>query len=201
MMTAPLNDVDCGTEVKAPVPLPASLGSLPFAVHPVVGRALHPRRLAHEVINSPHSPSRRHLCGNQNVRQKQGLPVKPVVLTAIQARTDFKTWAGETLAELLKLGLSFAVAWTLTQGNEVAAWVVMTGYTAWRWLRKLFLWRELAPKLKSVELLTKMEWVSESFKRLDYNPEGARQRIHALMLEGASFSPWVLNLLDRRVKE
>lgn len=127
------------------------------------------------------------------------VPLKPMS-TWEKFRKDFKTWVGESLLELLKLGLSFAVAWTITLGEPTAAWVVMTGYTSWRWLRKVIFWRELTPKLKPLNLLSRMEWVSESFKRLDYNPEAARQSIHALMREGASFSPWVLNLLDRQVK-
>lgn len=125
----------------------------------------------------------------------------------LKPKTGWKTFgqelsksAGQALLEGLKLVVTFAVAWGVTQGNEVATWIVVTGYTLWRWLRKLRMWRELNPKVRLTELLSKMEWVSEALKRPEFNARGVRHQIHALTLEGVTFSPWVLNLLDRRVE-
>jgi hypothetical protein len=115
------------------------------------------------------------------------------------AREEFTQGIGNLVGECLKIGLTFGAAWLVTQENSTATWVIVTGMSVARWLRKALLWRELNPKVKLGETLSKMTWVSETFKRRDFNPTGVRQHIHALMQEGVSFSPWVLNLLDRRI--
>ncbi len=110
-----------------------------------------------------------------------------------------KRTAIDGIAEVFKLAASFAVAWTVTGGEVTAAWVVMTGYTAWRWLRRLHLRRELHPYVRLGELLRRMTWISDSLARPDFNPGGTRHLIHTVAAEGAVFSPWVLNILDRRM--
>ncbi|MBV8470354.1 MAG: hypothetical protein JOY60_10920 [Burkholderiaceae bacterium] len=131
-----------------------------------------------------------------------GLP-PPEPLKGPQSKRSWKKAVRVALVELasesIALGLSFGVAWALTQGNETATWVVMTGYTAWRWMRKLILRHEQNPKLKSADLLTKMFAISESFKRYDFNARSVRQLVQSATQDGAVYSPWVLNLLDRMV--
>lgn len=127
-------------------------------------------------------------------------PLKPEVGFKWYAQGLAKA-AGQVLLEGVKLALTFAVAWTLTESNVVATWVVVTGFTGWRWMRRLHLRRELDPKLRLAELLDKMGWASESLKKPEFNAGDVRQQIYALSQQGASFSPWVLNLLDRRIEQ
>jgi hypothetical protein len=116
-----------------------------------------------------------------------------------KARSDTVQSFWNAAAELFKLALTYGFALFLTQENPVATWVVVTGITMTRWLRKAFFWRELNPKVKLNEILGKLSSVSETFKRADFNAAGVRSHIHALTLEGVVYSPWVLNILDRRV--
>lgn len=116
-----------------------------------------------------------------------------------QLREDTLRSIWSAASEVVKLALTYAVAHVLTEGNIVATWTVVTGVTAARWVRAALLGKDLNPKSKQAEILTKISWVSETLKRSDFNALGVRQHIHALALEGITFSPWVLNILDRRV--
>lgn len=127
----------------------------------------------------------------------------PSAIEAPNAWAKLRSETGQSIwnfiLEVVKIAVTYAIALTLTQEDRIATWVVVTGVTATRWLRKAFFWKELNPKLKLNEVLTKMAWVSETFKRSDFNALGARNHVHALALEGVTFSPWVLNILDRRI--
>jgi len=127
----------------------------------------------------------------------------PSTLEAANTWAKLRTETGQSIwnfiVEVVKIALTYGIALALTQEDRTATWVVVTGVTMTRWLRKAFFWKELNPKLKLNEILTKMAWVSETFKRSDFNALSARGHIHALALEGITFSPWVLHILDRRV--
>lgn len=64
----------------------------------------------------------------------------------------------------------------------------------------MHLMRELHPYVRLGELLRKMTWISASLARPDFNPGGTRRLIHTVAAEGAMFIPWVLNILDRRMR-
>jgi len=110
-------------------------------------------------------------------------------------------WSMKAGVEVVTLAATYAVAHVLTQGDSTSTWVVVTGVSAARWVRSAMAAKVPTPQETMRTLLEKMVLVSESLQRLDFNPRNLRQHIHALTQEGVSFSPCVLNLLDRQIEE
>ena len=117
-----------------------------------------------------------------------------------KAGRELRRGLATAVFECIALAATYALAVLLTQDNAVATWVVMTGITAARWVRNAVAPRAPDPLEKLTALLGKMVAVSELFKTNDFNAFDARRQIHELTSDGAAFTPWVLNLLDKRIQ-
>ncbi|MDM0071645.1 hypothetical protein [Variovorax sp. J31P207] len=132
-----------------------------------------------------------------------GMPLATPLEGAQAAPGAMRQWLkglGELFVEGLKLVATFFLAFALTQGEPQSAWIVTTGITVARWLRKAILWKQLNPPKPGAELLLKMATFYELFKRPDFNAGAARDQLYRLSAEGAMFSPWVASLLDARAR-
>lgn len=132
-----------------------------------------------------------------------GMPLATPLEGAQAAPGAMRQWLkglGELFVEGLKLVATFFLAFALTQGEPQSAWIVTTGITVARWLRKAILWKQLNPPKPGAELLLKMATFYELFKRPDFNAGAARDQLYRLSAEGAIFSPWVASLLDARAR-
>ena len=101
--------------------------------------------------------------------------------------------------EGLKIGITFAIGFTLTNENQTASWVITTGYTVFRWWRNVFL-ASKNPKNKELELLTKMVTLHIDANKHYYNPRFLRDKLYEVSKEGAVYSPLVFSILDLQIK-
>ncbi len=104
------------------------------------------------------------------------------------------------IVEVLKIGMTFAVATVLAQDNPATAWVITTGITAARWVRNGLTPQPKAAALVHLELLSKMASVHDLLKTVHFNSRSVRQALYLVAADGAVFSPWVFNLLDARIR-
>ena len=130
--------------------------------------------------------------------QLLGAPLVPMSTWHI-VKTQLPKTAWANAKEVAKLALTYVAARLITSGDPAATWVVFCAYTLFRWMRRMWFWRELMPHRKLAELLDQMCNANEFLARQDFNPRDLRRFIHTLTPSGCRFSPWVLNLLDRRI--
>jgi hypothetical protein len=101
--------------------------------------------------------------------------------------------------ELIKVAITFGIATLLTSENVTASWVITTGYTLFRWWRRIhFLNNE--PIVKQTLLLQKMINVQQLANKQTYNANYTRETLSKASDEGAIFSPLVFSILDRQIK-
>lgn len=98
--------------------------------------------------------------------------------------------------ELVKVALTFGVAIVVTNENVVAAWIVTTGYTLFRWWVST---RSGGDKEKYM-LLSKMANAHTFARQYDSNPRLVRNALYQAAHDGAVFSPLVFTLLDRLIE-
>ena len=100
--------------------------------------------------------------------------------------------------DCIKIALTFALAFIVSNENHIAAWIVATGYTLFRW------WREMAlimgkKDLSEIELLLKMAVFHKLVDDQSSNPRLLREQLYKITDKGAVFSPWVFTLIDRQI--
>ena len=100
--------------------------------------------------------------------------------------------------EGIKIALTFAFAFFLSNENHTAAWVVTTGYTLFRW------WREVALNLgkkglSEIELLQEMAGFHKLVDDQVNNPRLLHEKLYKITDQGAVFSPCVFTLIDRQI--
>lgn len=105
-------------------------------------------------------------------------------------------WIGETV----KIGVTFAVAFILAGQQAQTAWIITTGVTGARWIRRACLWREFQPETVRQRLLNKMASVHNLLGREDFDAGVVRHLLYQVSAEGAVFSPWVFRILDARIR-
>jgi hypothetical protein len=103
------------------------------------------------------------------------------------------------LIDGLKIALTFAVAFTVTNENHTASWIVTTGYTVFRWWRHIFLESKKTDS-KELDLLTKMVNVHQDANNHYYNPRYLREKLYDVSKAGAVYSPLVFSILDLQIK-
>lgn len=133
-----------------------------------------------------------------------GMPAPSVIKgekTSMKAAilTDFKR-IGNLAFEAVKVGATFVIALALARQNYQSAWTITTGVTAVRWVRLTWLSTQPSPDMTGRALLLKMAVVHDQLKTSQFNPRDLRHHLNLVAAEGATFSAWVYNLLDARIR-
>lgn len=115
--------------------------------------------------------------------------------TLKEVRKGAIAWIGEAV----KIGVTFAVAFILAGQEAQTAWIITTGVTGARWIRRACLWREFHPKSVRQRLLSKMANLHNLLGREDFDAGVVRHMLYQVTTEGAVFSPWVFRILDARI--
>jgi hypothetical protein len=113
----------------------------------------------------------------------------------------FKTFweAGKLMFfEAIKLVATFLIALFVTGENVIAAWIVTTGYTVFRWWRQVFT-ASLSADNKKYVLLEKMIQVHKLSNNYNYDARHLKDQLLEVSREGAVFSPYVFSLLDFQI--
>lgn len=124
--------------------------------------------------------------------------LKGVSLSALGWKSLGKSVLG-LLSESLKLLATFIFSVVVAQENMQSAWVITTGITAARWLRKAILAHAPNPSQKKHELLARMLNCQHLASGPDFNARLLREHLYKVTTDGAVFSPWVFNILDKRI--
>ena len=101
-------------------------------------------------------------------------------------------------SEVIKVGITLGLATLITNENIAASWTITTGYTLFRWWRRIhFIQNE--PSVKQGTLLQKMIEVQSLANKRTFNPQYTRRRLEKVSDDGAVFSPLVFSILDRQI--
>lgn len=106
---------------------------------------------------------------------------------------------GKTLMEFFSIGLTFVVAYFVTNQDSNSSWTITTGITLYRWLFKLLIELKGDKQQKQIDLALAMMNLHAFTIRPDVNPAIVRQEVIRVSQLGAIFSPAVINLLDRQI--
>lgn len=102
------------------------------------------------------------------------------------------------VGELVVIALTFLGASVLTAQDSQSAWVVTTGVTAARWIRKaIVLTHAKTPEQIQYQLLRDMSSVQRAVTKVpDFSASHLMDQLNRLSEKGAVFSPLVYRLLD-----
>jgi hypothetical protein len=100
--------------------------------------------------------------------------------------------------EAIKLATTFLIALFVTGENVIAAWIVTTGYTVFRWWRGVFT-ASLSSENKKYVLLEKMIQVHKLSNNYNYDARHLKDQLLEVSREGAVFSPYVFSLVDFQI--
>jgi hypothetical protein len=103
-----------------------------------------------------------------------------------------------TFFEAIKVIATFAIAFVVTNENFIAAWIVTTGYTVFRWWRQVYI-ASLTPEDAKRVLLGKMIQVHKLSNNYNYDAGHLKDQLLEVSREGAVFSPYVFSLLDFQI--
>jgi hypothetical protein len=101
--------------------------------------------------------------------------------------------------EGLKIAATHIIANILANGDLEASWIITTGITCARWIRRAILREDLDPQKKQHEVLTKMIDVHNHLSTYRFNALQLRQELVVANNLNASFSYAVFNILDARI--
>lgn len=115
----------------------------------------------------------------------------------IFAKGFVKTMFG-WIVELLKLALTLAVAFFLSNENQTAMWIIACSYTFFRW------WKAHSSSLKAdrkdhLALLNDMASIYKLTSVPSYNPGLVREQLYKVTERGAVYSQTLFDILDRQV--
>jgi hypothetical protein len=108
--------------------------------------------------------------------------------------------AKRLVSEVVKIGLTYFVALAITQENTLAAWVITTGYTFFRWWKVIFTSAHTKGENK-LDLLKKMTALHSLANNYNYNPQYLREQLIDVSNHGAVFSPLIFSLLDLQIED
>lgn len=102
------------------------------------------------------------------------------------------------LIEAIKLVTTFLIALVITSENIMATWIVATGYTVFRWWRRVFI-ASLTPESKQYALLDKMIQIYRLSTNYNFDANHLKNQLNEVSKEGAVFSPYIFTLLDLQI--
>lgn len=117
------------------------------------------------------------------------------------SNSSSKFWKRQ-IKNLLKEGagiaVTFVIASFLTGSNETAAWIITSIYTATRWITTAMNLEKTSEFIQH-NLLSKMVQIHHYFSKSLVNPELLRNQLYKVESLGASFSPYVYEILDKQI--
>ena len=102
--------------------------------------------------------------------------------------------------EAVKIGLTVLASFVITNENVIAAWVVATGFTLFRWWNNTFTDAQKHSN-KEQRLLLEMCAVHQMSNKFNYNARLLRQALYEVCSQGAVFSPMIFTILDMQIQE
>ena len=116
-----------------------------------------------------------------------------------ELQTSIWTTTKYLVSELIKIVITFGVSVLITNENLTASWTITTGYTLFRWWRRIhFIQNE--PEIQQSKVLHKMIQVQTLANKQTFNAQYTRSKLAQASDEGAVFSPLVFSVLDRQIK-
>lgn len=102
--------------------------------------------------------------------------------------------------EVIKIGLTVLASFAITNENVIAAWVVATGFTLFRWWNNTFAAAQKDSN-KEQRLLLEMCAAHQMSNKYNYNARLLRQTLYEVCSQGAVFSPMIFTILDMQIQE
>ena len=116
-----------------------------------------------------------------------------------ELRTSIWTTTKYLVSEFIKIVITFGVSAFITNENLTASWTITTGYTLFRWWRRIHFIRN-EPEIQQSTVLHKMIQVQTLANKQTFNAQYTRTKLVQASDEGAVFSPLVFSILDRQIK-
>jgi hypothetical protein len=101
--------------------------------------------------------------------------------------------------DAVKIAATFAIAFVISNEDNLIAWIITTGYTVFRWWREAFI-ASLTPQDKKYVLLEKMNQVHKLSSKYHFDPSHLKNQLNEVSKEGAVFSPYIFTLLDLQIE-
>jgi hypothetical protein len=131
-----------------------------------------------------------------------GYPIQSEIVPVSAGATfwkELKQFFITLTTEIVSIAFVYFVCSVLASSNQDTAWLMTTIVTAARWVAKAIAGQKKDGRAIAVELLSEMGTVHELLKTTAFNERGLKDAVYRVSAKGAVFSPWVLNLLDRRI--